>query len=811
MKKSDQSLNKALTRGSIRRLFTVPMIICLVVFSLNFITSVFIDTSLYDIYYPTESLINILREEARCIIKSPAYEPSYCLSASYLTPKPFLFGAILAALQFNFLLSKKSCYTQLSFAVDRKRLFNIKTLVPLSIPLAVIILTNVVAFILNAVYIGISVNLFAGVALSILTPILYLLIGYTATVAGHLFTARRIEAYIFTLSLLNIGSTITSMLAFVFPHTIYGYADELTSLALFDEEFVTPDLYYDVNYFPVNGPTHFASSITLYSVALLVLVGILVLFKQYFVKRYKVEQSGIRGKSRVALVISCVVPALYIVHSFSMVSSYLYYDEISFTAGFVACIIVSVILCLLICLIATFSPKKLLWGATAAGVSLVIHLLILAIGLTGGFGYDTRIPDKDKIVSVNISVPFEEPTYDNEYFYSENQYFLGEDMYSSSTIELSTEKDIDIALDIHKSLIDNREEETGTCINIYYTLEDGTIIQRYYENISYTAAEKTFRLWETDKNRMNLRFLLNQDTKEDQAYLNNYDYLMDEEAMSGMAESLESSLVLDEYIVARAPEPLSTFTNTYLISKDSNVTVLDITSDEDISANYTDEVALEIMGAIYKDASNLSAEEWFNADNNLGALGFCSNIANTDTDVSFEFYDTVFYINANMDNTISVLEKYGYLKYFDCKKEIEEAHIIDVDEVCAWLQAYYDVYETPVKHGIYFSQTNSDIEEYLVSGCAYLSPSDAYYDEEYDDEYYYVDDDYYDDYYDEYYDEIVSDYGEVKLNPQELHNKKEIKSLFNKAHFAHKTTGEGDKFLVIKYTDDTCSMLLLPG
>lgn len=810
MKKSDQSLNKALARGSIRRLFTVPMIICLVVFSLSFVTSVFINMDAYDIYdYPSSySLIQLLREEARSMNK-PYYEPCYCLSASMLSYSPLTFGAIFAALQFNFLLSKKSCYTQLSFAVDRRRLFTIKTLIPLLIPAAVILLTNIATFILNAVYIGITINLFAGVALSILTSLSYLLVGYTASMAGHLFTARRIEAYIFTISLLNIGSTIASMLAFILPETLYGYSDQFSYLAM-GVEYASVDTSYTVDYFPVNGPTFFSGPIIFHAIALLVLGGILVLFKQYFVKKYRVEQSGIRGKSRIALVISCAVMSLSIVHSLSLVSSYLYYDEMTFTFTFIACIVASIILCLIICLLATFSPKKLLWGATAAGVSVVIHLVILAIGLTGGFGYDTRMPDKDKITSVTVSMPFEEMSFDYN-SYQDNQFFWSYQMFPGNSIELTTEKDINIAMNIHKALINDREEETSGTVIISYYLKDGSTVERVYENISYSAANETFKLWETDKNQMKLRVFLNQATKEDEKKIKDSALSLNEDTIGDYTAMWGSSFEPDFYYFSDIPDPLPTFINICLFSKDSSVTCLDITSDEDISVNYTDEVALEIMGAIYKDAISLSADEWFAPEKNLGALAFNTNVSDPGIDADFNSYNTLFYINSNMTNTISVLEKYGYLKCFECTKEIEKAHVISVDDVCGWIQSYYDVYETPIKHGLYFSQMNSDIEEYLVSGCGYLSPLYASSDDFFGDEYYYVEDEFYDGYYDEFYDEIISEDYEFKLNPQEIHNKKEIKSLFNQAYLAHKVTGEGHKFLVIKYTDGSCSMLVIPN
>lgn len=807
MKKSEQFSNEILAGSSIRRLFTVPVIVCIVLFAVLFLTSTFF-FSLEDILYEDgTTLIGELKKENYSInwsTNKDTYTPYYHLSSSYSISGLFsVLGVILGALQFDFLLNKKNCYTQLSFAVGRRQLYFNKIFFPILIVASICAAVNVLTAILNIHYVGFNTSLIWGTMLNILSCIIPFVYAYAVTVAGHLFAARRAEAYFLMFAVFNFFSAITYMAENIFVNTLYGYSYYASILSFGNSSYSE----FSADAFPVFSEQSLLPNIGIELVMLLVLIVVLYLFKLYFVKHYKAEQCGVRAKTPVTLIITCTVIPILFVHSYGFTSSYLFEDyNIPFTAVFILSIVVCIILAIIVCLLSTLSPKKLGWGGISAGVITVLHIALLIIGYTGCFGFDTRLPETDDIEYVCVSVPFDDmimygdSTYNN-YFYSSE--------YSDTVIAKSKE-DIEIARNIHKAVINNRKEETGVTLDISYTTKDGNTVGRTYSNVSLETVNEMLNLWDTEESQLYLKILLNQASEEelkatpfgysdeyvyaDDYYYDEYDYWDEDESVIRYTDIVT---------------PLSTSDDMYIFSKDLHCEQITF-SDKDTEADFSEAVSEEIMTALYKDACSLSAKEWFEPENQLGALGFGDYYAYS-SQTTLENCSAVFYVNSKMTNTVKVLEKYDLLKYFACKKEIEKAHLIDVNQVADWIQydEYY-IYGTSDNgyHTTYFSQTNLEISNYLSDGCGYTKISDLYGDDYYKDDYYYGDDFYVSDNFSNLFSN--KNIVEPSLDIREIKDLKEAENLLQKAYLAYNVGNDGD-FLVIKYSDGTCNMLVVPN
>jgi hypothetical protein len=484
-----------------------------------------------------------------------------------------------------------------------------------------------------------------------------------------------------------------------------------------------------------------------------------------------------------------LVLPLSFVHYSGFFNDYLYEEAFAFPLFFIIGLIVTAILTIVICLLVTWSPKKIACGATSAGIAIALQIIVMIIGFTGGFGYANHIPDIKEVAYVNISTPFE-MSHEN----TENEFFMPGLSYDS--VLLTGEDELQIAYNIHKAIVDDRSEETGAYCDIYYTLKDGTTITRSYKNISSSALAEYMNVWESKQLKTRLGVLLNQiDSKE----------LLKDTVIDPLAipdrDYIDSVYVEDfEY-----PTVIPLFTESFMISKDYKTTPFSSFYNSDTNSNEYRNFNKELMGAIYKDACVLSAKEWFEPEKELGAIAFEDDWDFYGEENTLNGYGYIFYINTNMTNTIKVLDKYDYTKYFATDKKVAKAHLVDVNEAARWLQAdYYDIFGKQELHMSYFAQNNTYIVSYLSDCCEYYT-----YGLESDEYYLYEDD--YDDWYDEEYDYEPFVTSDIPLPEQEeITDLNLAQKMVDDAFMAY-NVGNNGKFLVVKYEDGSCSMLVVPN
>ena len=805
MKKSKQSSNEILAGSNIRRLFTTPTIICLILFAVLLFSSVFMGSASVLTYsYDGSSgydLISMLRTEAK-YISDADYVPHYYFTSGYGTEAiELFFGIILSALQFGFLLNKKRCYTQLSFAVGRRQLFTDKVFIPVLIALSITLFVKLGALALNIHYLGLTTNLIFGFLVNIISTFQPFLYGYALGVIAHMFASRHAEAYLLLFALHELPAAIYTMADSIFSYTLYGYESygiytfSAIDFSVFSSSSV---VFINSSYFPVYGKVDFISELLINVLPIIISTVAIILCKYYFINKFKAEQCGTRGKSHVALILSCVVLPISFVHSYSTLEWTS--REFDFAPVFIIGLIITVIAAIILCLLVTWSPKKIKIGLIAAGIGVGIQVVVMLVGYSGAFGYDVKLPEANDIKSVEISVPFEEMCAD-----SGNNDFFGYNNYMAESITLVYPEEIDFALNVHKAAIENRDDETSVDCSIIYTMKDGSTTTRSYNNLSKKAFEETLQLWKTQEINDRYAVLLNQigvkelvKLREESGHISTYE----SEPSTYSYSSTEYYDVYEDYDYLY-PSPIATFTSICLISKDyGTVDLSNLTDVDSFSEDYR-AFSKELQTAIYKDYCALSVDEWFRPEKQLGAIAFEDNGDNYGEKNTLNRYGYVFYLNTNMTNTLKVLEKHNCMQFFENNKQIEKAHIVDIDEVCRWINQKN--YSDNHLHKIYFTQNCYEITEYLSGGCAYYEYTSPDY---YEDEWY--DEEYIDSYTtDSFLDGFITTEKPVLPDAKEFTDMKRIKEMISDSYMAY-AVGNSDDFLVVKYSDGTCSMLVLP-
>lgn len=808
MKKSETCLNKSFKKKSFNFSTNSPMLILVVVFAISYFTNTFFDVYGFDYYdfYGNYSLFQELRDSATELHHGvEGYFYAYSFSYSQTSLSEVVFGALFALVNFDFLLNKKKLYTHLSFAKKRKTVYISKAILPLVCGSLIIISVKLISAFANGIYLGVTSNLIRGIFANTLMSLMLFTMGYTITVIAHFFTARSIEACAFIISAIVLPYSIESTVKNIFSAKLDGYTNDTYMYVPVGNEvnnffsYINPTQYitdYSTSgeYIPITGFVSFKNEYVISVLWLCIFIGALILCGKYFCGKFKPENVGTKAKSKIVTIISSVSIPLFFVQTINWIS-YSTFDNtknLSVVMMFVSILIVTAV-AVIISMIITRSAKASLWGAIGGGTIGVMQVICLVIALTGCFGFTTRIPDKEDIAAIQISLPFGDLTYEetNRFFYS--------DEYTEGIL-IDDSKDFDIVRNIHSAVLEENNDKTGITFDVTYTLKNGNRINRQFNCISESAAKEFINVWKTEPIQDKLKVLLNQapDT-----YYKSYP-----KYPSYSASTIHPDLydvngdiwASDEMVVAIDPQSV------ILISKDMQITSLtNISKDENDLPEFNKERTLELMQAIYKDAQALSAEEWFAPEKELGAVAFCEyryDNVDSNTYQLFRCFDAVFYINSNMKNTLAVLDKYDYTKYFECKKDVIAAHFVDVNDVAKWIQmkdeypSFYDTDYTGL-HGVYYSQNNNEISTYMSRGCNYQNIT--FFSENGEiSEVYIPESDY-----------IENEEGYKMTTQEEITDLVYAKNTVKDAYMAYNVGNHG-KFLVVKFDDGMEAMLVVP-
>lgn len=128
--------------------------------------------------------------------------------------------------------------------------------------------------------------------------------------------------------------------------------------------------------------------------------------------------------------------------------------------------------------------------------------IITAIFLTGGFGYTARVPEEEEIEYVTVSMPFsfESGMAQNGSILCTVKGTAVSVKAYSNCIVLSTEKDINTVLSIHKLITNEKksDEKTNTPFSVKYYFKNGRSMERTFTNISEKDLNSYFAVADTD-------------------------------------------------------------------------------------------------------------------------------------------------------------------------------------------------------------------------------------------------------------------------------------------------------------------------
>ena len=792
MSKTLNKNNSPLVSGGLRQIFTTPIVLCLVIFAIVALFSTFVSFSYYE---ETSTLFSDLKYELK------SQDPFYIIYTYYSDVYVgMLLGFLLAFFQFRFLSEKDACYTKLSFGMKRKALFLSNAFYPLACAVFIVFISKLAAVIVNIFYLGLHVNIIKMFVLSTLATVIPIIFAFAVTVIANVITTRKLETILLTASVMALPYTLSALTRNIFSITLFGYGEdplapnEISNLIY---KINPAEMLFDFGEFyyfsyGVTEKTAFGAEILWCIICIGACIGALLLTASFFEKRFKPENCGKKGASKLSLtLISFTASALLSTVIIENTGPDYTFTVIKPVTRILSGLVVGSVAAIIINLLVMLGKKKIKQGLLGIGISAGVMGLLIVIGLTGCFGFSTKIPDIEDISSIYVYVPFDD-MYEN----TPNSYF--EESYAYASLDITDKDDFEIIKNIHQSAIKTKGiSETSVACDIEYTLKNGDVIRRYYYDVSEETAMESIKLWDTKAVKEYYKVKLNQGKPEE---------------TTEDAEILESR---DDYYFDN--QPISTVNPLVIASKDLTLTVLSRFSDENPDKTITHEIMLEIMGALYKDICTLSAEEWFMPEEQYGALIFDS--ASTIHQDGAEFDDVfselnyTFYVNSNMTNTVNTLKKHGYFQYFECTKEVEKAHIVTADNLASYIQALYSVdtptaseniYKEAVKHGIYYTTYNFYREDYLY-GCGYmaiLSPDDFSDDDSGAFSGVYTDD--YPEHFDYFSDEALP------LPPtKELTNKAEAKKLVQNAFMAY-NLGNSGEFIVAKFTDGSYTILAIP-
>lgn len=600
---------------------------------------------------------------------------------------------LISFLNFKFLHKKSLGLTTLSFPKTRAELFNKRVALPVILLISSGIIAKTIVLYWNYDFYGFSNELIGAYLINILILIQYILVGTALGIFGRVFTARTFEGILASVGFLFIPKTIYILIDALAPLFLYGHE------GFYDNDysyFFDPVRDYIYGYgfhleIPISEPVSYGNII--YS-AFWIVVSVIALFvlKKYFIKNTKYENTGINNKIPfITTVTSAVFPLA--------IATFAYYGTAMGYTATVAkkkevFVIVTILALVFGYIINSIITKTVLFKkekAVTLSIIAIIPLIVTIILATGGFGYETRIPDAENIkkitirpslsiteIALNEYNPYNGSNFASNYNYYDE--FLRVESESGAYIkqlEFTNEIDFEKLLALHNSAINNKDADTAEQILITYELKDGSTLSRRYTYLSTETVEHFLELWESETVKNAYKdWLLNADE---------------------IRETQKSVLDFD-MIYNKIP-----------LSKGAKVTINSIDSVPTLLNDLTDEEFLTLKTAIYNDVQALTWKEWFCPEKTYGNISFYNTyvfkpLRETDYDIdSTEYYDYEYYhrfekevgyelnitVTSEMTNTVKCLEKLGLMDKFERTRTISKAYLIDTEE-CAkvWFSTF---------------------------------------------------------------------------------------------------------------------------
>ena len=744
-------------------------------------------------------------------------------------------GFVVALSQFRFLHKKSKCISMFSLGESRKRLFDKKVWFPL-FSMVVITLLYYSAILASNIEIGrFNSMLIDEFFANVFCSLMLLVFGYTVGVLSCLFTGKFSEAVVFGVSASALPVSVFLFIDAVMCTFLRGYGPSnywfsnytqnegnplTTILSVLDPLYILNtgniSLYdnvemsdYEWMYTPVY---HIIKSIVFIVVCV---VGIMLL-KHYFSKKYKVENCDKQAKNKIVAVICSTTLALLVCDCAALCFDNIIDQNTVFHVKtltlmicfFVLLVIISAVVAVIINLSLYRTKKMIKFALGSVSVIAAFNAILLIITFLGGFGFTQYTPETDKIKSVMIN----DDIGVLPHVYSD--YLEDVELDGIISISFKNKEDIEKIKEIHKFIAKDKNADTTDTFSIIYELENGEFIYRSYPFLSNEACQKISTLFETETIRDFYKTILNQSSEmnsknsdkewfgweKEIKFNNNWDYV---------ANLSEYYPVYDEHdyeIDYNTLESIACADSLVVFSKDNIETHI-------TNQQVSEETIERLKKALYKDFKNMSVEEYFNPEKQFGVISFATHsilrdfyveyLGNEDEPTHEQLlqrygdYLHKFSVTSDMVNTIKALKDAGLYKYLEEKKEIQYAHVLDSQKLIIWQNQERDATLRKIsgKQNLFsatiFSWEEDRLDDYLEFGCCYVNrvsyEEGGYCGTDYDDVFF----------------DPIPESDIQKITPEEAAKLRE------KAFMTY-NAGNDCKFLVMKYTDGTANMLVIP-
>ncbi len=609
-----------------------------------------------------------------------------------------LIGGILIALwNFSFLLNKNHARAVLLLPKKRSRLFNEKVTFPLIALSSIVVVIKIIALAINLKNQSLPDGYITPFIADVLTSLTQLFWGYMCGVAGTILPKRKVEVFIGTISLTLLPNAIANIIDYSATTFLRGYV-----FYDFYERFYENMEIGSLSPFSV--PTN---SLICSVVFILISLTGLILTNKYFVKNYKFENCGMVNKNKfITLVSGFSIPIALsgfltdelfqnfnpnanVIHVATAERNNSYYERLTPEELFILLAVFvgfAIIFSIIFNIISTAKIVNLKEKAKPIIVIIGSVVVISLLSLTGGLGYENKLPDEDDIETITIEAPYDLIENSSEFIGTSDYYDVHLAVLRNSIV-FDKNEDFQAILDIHSVILADKNQETTEGIKFTYELKDGSTIERSYRYIGKESAEEILKLWNTKKIKELYKEILLNDGSSD---YNEFRYTYWQNIRLNM----------DGFV--------------YMQSKDAVLTSLtDVLSEAEIK---------ELKEMIYKDITSLAHFEWFKPTESYGLIQFSNNdIENKDLGFVMSGTMVSFQITKEMTNTVEFLKTHKLMKFFETKKEPAKAYIVDATKLGEYYNeflhemdslAYSDSY--PMQHRMMFVAETSVSKQFYI-------------------------------------------------------------------------------------------------
>ena len=441
-----------------------------------------------------------------------------------------LAGLAMAICTFNFITSKKQVNVYYSLGITRTRLFlgnylsgvtllTISTFIPLFITL-----------IMNLGALGFSGTVFKIFLLYLFSFLLVSISAFTITSAIFACVGTVFEAGVFSSIILFLPDILLFGIQSVMAKFLYGnpygfdfipanndrWNDSYVATLSEQFEFLSPVFFIkrELSEFGViereetkEGIKQVIENPNFTNIILWVILVVAITFLgvKLFNKR-KAEVAGFIGTNRI---LNTFVSFLAAFFAFTLSIS----ASAEITTGIIIGSVGFVLIHLGLELAVLRDLKKFVRGLYKLPIGLVaVSVFVISVN-TGLFGFSERIPTKEQIKSVSVTIVGETSQFglfgEGDHWYTDSnlQYISA---LNTLTGELTSLSDIESAIKVHKAIVSTEEKDRtlSNSIQFSYTLKDGSTFKRNFENVSPEAYKAVLYLEESEyfKNALDTLF-----------------------------------------------------------------------------------------------------------------------------------------------------------------------------------------------------------------------------------------------------------------------------------------------------------------